>query len=288
MKLLQIEYKKIVGNKSFKVFSIMFLVLLPLLAILFPIYWSIPLAGENFYPFMPTSYEAAWYSVSFISSWFCFFLLSFILIYHITNEYNYRTVRQNIIDGQTRTEYLKGKIYLMLTILFFATVYVFIIGFVGGLIFSTFEPKDAGMIQTFLKTFNGIETDVEAQDFGVVTDGMFNVIRFFIQNLGAFSLAFLIGFLAKRGILAILIFFGLFLSEKIGEVILEVNQFGFVKDYLPTNAFMDVLPYPNLTELLSGISSPASMNWTAVLITIIYSVLFIFFARMLFFKRDIT
>ncbi|MEN9002108.1 MAG: hypothetical protein ABF242_07335, partial [Flavobacteriales bacterium] len=203
MRLLQIEYKKIVGNKSFKVFSIMFLVLLPLLAILFPIYWSVPIGTEEFYPFMPTSFESAWYSVSFISSWFCFFLLSFILIYHITNEYNYRTVRQNIIDGQTRTEYLLGKIYLMLTILFLATLYVFIIGFIGGLIFSTFEPKDPGMIQTFLKTFNnGMETEVETQDFGVITDGMFNVVRFFLQNLGAFSLAFLIGFLAKRGILA--------------------------------------------------------------------------------------
>ena len=158
----------------------------------------------------------------------------------------------------------------------------------GGLIFSTFEPKDAGMIQTFLKTFNGLETEVETQDFGVITDGMFNIVRFFIQNLGAFSLAFLVAFLAKRGILAILIFFGLFLSEKIGEIILEVNDFGFVKDYLPTNAFMDVLPYPNLMELLSGITSPDSMNWTAVVITIIYSLLFIFFSRLLFFKRDIT
>ncbi len=288
MKLLQIEYKKIVGNKSFKVFSIMFLVFLPMIAILFPIYWSVPIGTERFYPFMPTNFEAAWYSVSFISSWFCFFLLSFILIYHITNEYNFRTVRQNIIDGQTRTEYLKGKIYLMLSILSLATIYVFIIGLIGGLIFSTFEPKDAGMIQTFLKTFNGAETEIETKDFGVITDGMFNVVRFFLQNLGAFSLAFLIGFLAKRGILAILIFFGLFLSEKIGEIILDVNDFGFVKDYLPTNAFMDVLPYPNLIELLSGISSPDSMNWSAAIITIIYSALFIFLARMLFFKRDIS
>ena len=75
MKLLQIEYKKIVGNKSFKVFSIMFLVFLPLLAILLPLFLSFDINGEDFYPLIPTTYEASWYAISFISSWFCFFLL---------------------------------------------------------------------------------------------------------------------------------------------------------------------------------------------------------------------
>lgn len=288
MKLLQIEYKKIVGNKSFKVFSIMFLVFLPLLAILIPALYSINFNGEDFYLFIPSSYEASWYSISFISSWFCFFLLSFVLIYHITNEYNYRTVRQNVIDGFTRSEYLKGKIYLMLAIVVLATVYVFLIGLIGGLIFSAFDAKDPTAIQEFFNSINGENAEVEETGFGSIFDGMENVFRFFVQSLGSFSLAFLIAFLAKRGILAVLIFYGAFLTEKIAGYIIEGNGFGALNEYLPLHAFMNVLPYPNLIELLSGITSPATIDWLAVGLSLLYSVIFIYLAKVLFFKRDIT
>ena len=287
MKLLQIEFKKIVGNKSFKVFSIMFLVFLPLLAILVPIFVNFDLNGEDFYPFVPSNYEASWYAISFISSWFCFFLLSFIIIYHITNEYTYRTVRQNIIDGFTRNEYIKGKLYLMLTLLGLATLYVFIIGVIGGLIFSSYEPKDPTMIQEFFQNMEGNEMEIETAGFGNLFDGVENIFRFFVQNLGGFAFAFFVAFLVKRGILAVLIFFGYFLVEKIGGAIIFNNGLEAVVDYLPTFSFMKALPYPSLMKLLSGISSPESFDWLAIGLTLLYSIVFLFLARMLFMKRDI-
>lgn len=288
MKLLQIEFKKIVGNKSFKVFGIMFLVFLPLLAILFPSMVSVDVQDEKFYLFAPTNFESSWYAINFISSWFCFFLLSFILIYHITNEYNYRTVRQNVIDGYTRSDYLKGKFYLMLTLLVFATIYVWLIGALGGLYFSSLTPKDPTVIQEFFKNMNGVDTDIIANNFGSITDGMENVLRFFVQNLGAFSLAFLAAFLVKRGILAVLLFFGTFIVSWIGERIFEANNLAFINSYLPTNAFRNSLPWPSLTSMLSGITSPESFNWLAIGLTIVYSIVFILLSKRLFFQRDIS
>jgi len=256
MKLLQIEYKKIVGNKSFKVFSIMFLVFLPMLVILVPGLIGDDFNGIEFYPLVPNNYETTWYAVSIISSWFSFFLLSFVLIYHITNEYNYRTVRQNVIDGYTRNEYILGKVYLMLAITAIATIYVFIVGLIGGLYFSSFEPKDPNFIQ---QMFNlGEEVEIQETGFGNMFDGVSNVFRFFIQVLANFAFAFFVAFLAKRGILAILIYYAAYIGELIIGTQLKANNAAVIYDYMPLNVFSQILPFPNFKTLLAGISSPTS------------------------------
>lgn len=286
MKLLRIEYKKIVGNKSFKVFSILFLVFLPLLVILVPGLFGDNINGIEFYPLVPNNYETTWYAVSIISSWFSFFLLSFVLIYHITNEYNYRTVRQNIIDGYTRNEYILGKLYLMIAIALVATVYVFIVGLAGGIYFSSFEPKDPNFIQ---QMFNlGEEVKVEITGFGNVFDGIANIFRFFIQVLANFSFAFFVAFLAKRGILAVLIYYASYIAEIIIGSQFRANNAAIIYDYMPLNLFSKILPSPGFMNIIRGISSPSSIDWVTVGIALLYSGLFIYFAKVLFFKRDIT
>ena len=285
MRLLNIEFKKIVGNKSFKVFSLLFLVFLPLLVILVPAMAGDTINGIDFYPFIPNNYETTWYAVSVISSWFCFFLLSFVLIYHITNEYNYRTVRQNVIDGYTRNEYFKGKIYLMLAITVIATLYVFVVGLIAGAYFSTFDPEDAGQLQNFFNTGEEIDPIV---GFGSVLDGVENVGRFFVQVLANFGFAFLVAFLAKRGILAVLIYYAAYIAEIIVGIQLRNNNAELIYDYLPLNVISQTLPFPNFRMLLAGLTSPDTFNWLASGIALAYTLLFIGLARRLFMKRDIS
>lgn len=284
MRLLNIEFKKIVGNKSFKVFSLLFLVFLPLLVILVPAMAGDNINGIDFYPFIPNNYETTWYAVSVISSWFCFFLLSFVLIYHITNEYNYRTVRQNIIDGYTRNEFIKGKIYLMLAITVIATLYVFVVGLIAGAYFSTFDPEDAGQLQNFFNTGEEIDPIV---GFGSLLDGVENVGRFFVQVLANFGFAFLVAFLAKRGILAVLIYYAAYIAEIILGIQLKNNNAELIYDYLPLNVISQTLPFPNFRMLLAGLTSPDTFNWLASGIALSYTLLFISLARRLFMKRDI-
>ncbi len=284
MRLLNIEFKKIVGNKSFKVFSLLFLVFLPLLVILVPAMAGDTINGIDFYPFIPNNYETTWYAVSVISSWFCFFLLSFVLIYHITNEYNYRTVRQNIIDGYTRNEFIKGKIYLMLAITVIATLYVFVVGLIAGAYFSTFDPEDAGQLQNFFNTGEEIDPIV---GFGSLLDGVENVGRFFVQVLANFGFAFLVAFLAKRGILAVLIYYAAYIAEIILGIQLKNNNAELIYDYLPLNVISQTLPFPNFRMLLAGLTSPDTFNWLASGIALSYTLLFISLARRLFMKRDI-
>lgn len=285
MRLLKIELKKIVGNKSFKVFSLMFIIFLPLLVILVPAMAGDTINGIDFYPFIPNNYESTWYAVSVISSWFCFFLLSFVLIYHITNEYNYRTVRQNVIDGYTRNEYINGKIQLMIAITLIATIYVFIVGLVAGLYFSTFDPEESGQLQNFFNMGEEVDPIV---GFGSVFDGVENMFRFFVQVLANFGFAFLVAFLAKRGILAVLIYYAAYIAEMIVGIQLRGNNAGAVYDYMPLNVISQTLPFPNFRTLLAGLSNPEGINWLAVGIAIGYTLLFLFLARLLFMRRDIS
>ena len=174
----------------------------------------------------------------------------------------------------------------MLAITVIATIYVFIVGLIGGVYFSSFEPKDPNFIQ---QMFNfGEPVKVEITGFGNLFDGVENVFRFFIQVLANFAFAFFVAFLAKRGILAILIYYAAYIAEMIIGAQLKSNNAAFIYDYMPLNVFAKILPFPNFKTLLAGITPPTSIDWKMTAIAIFFSLLFLFFARVLFFKRDIT
>ena len=283
MKLLKLEYKKIVGNKSFWVFTLLFVVLLPLLVIFVPVMAGDEIEGVQFYPLIPRNSEVTWYAVTIVSSWFTFFLLNFVLIYHVTNEYTYRTVRQNVIDGLTRWNYIKGKVLLMLAISVLATIYVFLVGIIGGLYFSSVPQLEPNIIQ---KTF-GVAV-AETDGFGSLWDGVENVMRFFTQTTATFSFAMLIAFLVRKGILAVLIFYSAFIIELIIGLILKGRDLGGIYDYFPLQTIGESLPLPDFKQLIMGITSPAEISWLNIIIVGGYTVLFLFLIKYLFNKRDIS
>jgi len=74
----------------------------------------------------PFSFEEIWHTTAYISSFFII-IPSLIVIMLITNEYSFKTNRQNIIDGWSRNQFLTGKlldvtvISLMITVLYVLT-----------------------------------------------------------------------------------------------------------------------------------------------------------------------
>src|SRR5688572_27661458 len=57
----------------------------------------------------PFTFPDVWQTVAFISSLFVF-LPSIVIIMFITNEYTYKTSRQNIIDGWSRNNFMLSKL----------------------------------------------------------------------------------------------------------------------------------------------------------------------------------
>ncbi len=76
-----------------------------------------------------------WQNLVFISGFFKL-VLAIMVVISITNEYTYRTVRQNIIDGLSRWEFLQSKMLTNLLLSLMSVAMVFIIAMATGFIYS--------------------------------------------------------------------------------------------------------------------------------------------------------
>lgn len=76
-----------------------------------------------------------WQNLIYISGFFKL-ILAFMVVISVTNEFTYRTIRQNIIDGMSRTEFLTSKILTNVLLSVLSCAMVFLIALVTGLIYS--------------------------------------------------------------------------------------------------------------------------------------------------------
>ncbi|MEP4532311.1 MAG: ABC transporter permease [Cyclobacteriaceae bacterium] len=76
-----------------------------------------------------------WQNTTYIGS-FLKILIAFIVVISITNDQTYNTLRQNIIDGISKKEYLIGKMLLIAALALFSTVLLFISGLINGSVYS--------------------------------------------------------------------------------------------------------------------------------------------------------
>ena len=287
MRLLRIEWMKLKGNKSFWIFSMIFLVFLPFLVILFPSMMGGEVSGGvKMYPLMPKTAENTWYIVTLTSSYFTMFILAFILIYHIVNEFSNRTARQNVIDGFSRMQYLQGKLLLMLLLCVLATIYVFLTGLIATSYFGSIPREE---LTSFTEMMGGMMgTKPVIIEYGGLLEGVSMVGNYFLQILAYFSFAMFVSFLLRKGALAILVFFSSFLIEYIGREILYAYNYGGILPYLPLKSMSVILPNPKIDILVSGMSATNPATIENIVVVLIYTGVFIFGSILLFKKRDIS
>ena len=76
-----------------------------------------------------------WQNITYIAS-FLKVILAFLIVISISNEITYRTLRQNVIDGLSKKEFLGSKLLLILAISIMSILLLFIIGISTGLALS--------------------------------------------------------------------------------------------------------------------------------------------------------
>src|ERR1700733_11495706 len=79
----------------------------------------------------PFSFPEAWRTVAYFSSIFVF-IPSIVVIMLITNEYNYKTNRQNIIDGWSRSAFMTGKLIDVLIMSILVTILFLVVAVIIG------------------------------------------------------------------------------------------------------------------------------------------------------------
>ncbi len=270
--LLKIEWLKLKNYTAFKVLALFFA--LGVIATNYVVYiinrevvQQVPVAG--IIAFTPYSFDMTWHTTSYASG--CILLLpAMLLAILITNEYGFKTHRQNIIDGLTRQQFIGVKVILALIFALVATVLVFCTALVFGLFSGT----------NF--SFNGIE----------------NVGYFFFKALTYNLFAILVAVLIKRTGFAIgLLFIYLggenFVSQLLWGLSIKLKKdgktdLGNMGDYLPLNAVDGLLEFPdNTVKSLSKTIMPQDVTWLVITLAVIYLALFYFWATKKFIKSDL-
>jgi len=226
--LLVIEWLKIRRFRTFWVLSGLFIVLLPL--------WNYEICqgviraggGNKGVNFLSTQYAfpEVWNNLGWWGSIFIMFI-SILVIIIITQEYSYRTNRQNIMDGWKKLQFYHAKVYLIIVLSFVVTVYFFILGVVFG--------------------------RVNSGSFTGVFDEFQNTAYFFLLTLDYLGFALLIGLFIKKTGLAI----GLFILY---SLIIENLLRGMINHYtdlpwgnlLPLQASDELFPFPLMRQARSA------------------------------------
>jgi ABC-2 type transport system permease protein len=297
--ILKTEYLKLKGNTSFKVFTIFFLVFLPIIIFTVPTFFKHGMQGLNSYPFLPRDYETTWYFTAYLASWFSLFILAFVLIFHITNEYSYKTVRQNIIDGYSRSDFFKSKLYMLLAIAVIASVYVLLVGLTASWYFQTFSVAQGfdyssiqqmgGDLSALQDMFNGDSQEmVPVMFMDELWEGSLAIVSYFVQILAYLVFAMFIAFSLKKGATSVIVYIGAFLVEKIIGAQFLSQDLDFISENMPLYSFSKVLPNPELTDLVTGLESVETLNTTYLLMSILYMAIFLVLTRWIFSRRDVV
>ena len=114
-------------------------------------------ASQLLFSSSPFDFDAVWKTVSYYGSYFLM-LPALLMVILISNEFNYKTHRQNIIDGWSRFEFLKVKIAMALVFAVGSTLVVIItaliFGFASGTSFSLNGFENVGYFLLKALTYN--------------------------------------------------------------------------------------------------------------------------------------
>jgi ABC-type transport system involved in multi-copper enzyme maturation permease subunit len=214
--LLKLEWLKVKNYRAFWIFLGLYII--GLFSINWIAYQLQVEVKKNNVPLtiFPYDFPAVYQTIAWVSSWLLYFP-GMLMILVITNEYNYKTHRQNIIDGLTRQQFVAAKILFGLCIAIVTTLSCFLIALYFGSDYS-------GSV-----SFKGIQ-----------------YIGFsFIQTLCYLFLAMILALLMRRSGLALAVFFlyGLVFEQLIGGLIdYKLLNDGTTRFYFPLEASDVLIP----------------------------------------------
>lgn len=198
-----------------------------------------------------------WHNFTYVASWFNL-LLGILVIILVTNEFYFRTARQNIIDGLSRKQFLFAKVQLICILAFLVTFFIILTGLIFGFSFSR-SPSASAVF--------------DKADF---------VIGYFFQSAGYMLFALFTGILIRRSGLAVCLFL---LYLMIVEPIIAFNLYPPARDFLPMNAIAGIIQNPY--KGMIGLSSQSTALNIQLLYAVIYSYLFIVASNFVLKKRDL-
>ncbi len=266
IKLLKIELKKAIPNRAFWILVILYVLVVGTVLLGFQEFLDnvlkqagrkspIPIPDIGVYEF-----PYIWHNLTFLSGFFKI-VLGVIVIIMITNEFTYKTIRQNIIAGMSRMDFLKSKVLFILLLSLFAVMLIFITGIILGLI----HTQNLSFYVFFEKTIF--------------------LPAFLLEVFSYLCFAFMIGFIVKRSGISIglLLLYGFVI-----EPIINYKLPAEVNDFMPLRSINNLIDIPNTALMkLFGVEFQNYIALTDVLVVIGYTMLFLAITYLILRKRDL-
>lgn len=275
VQLLKIEWLKLKNYSAFIVLSLFFL--LGVLGSNYAVFYLKKNFIDNADPTKmiagasPYNFSNTWQTTSYVSG-FVLMLPALLMILLVTNEFSFRTHRQNIIDGWSRKSFIDVKIIMALIGAAVATVVVFITALIFGFA-------------------SGSSFDISNID---------NIGFFFLKALSFNMIALLFAVLVRKTGFAIGLFFIYLGVENILWGILQglsmkyklENGFdiGYMGNYLPLNSSDSLIHFPKnaVSDMAKNVNKmPHEYMYVSLALALGYLFLFYWWSRNRILKTDL-
>lgn len=275
-RLLQIEFIKLWNNRASRILIISYFLLLTSIALVAAIRFDIGpirfhLAEQGIFNF-----PYIWHFNTFITAFFKLFL-AIVIVSMMSNEYSNKTIKQNLIDGLSKKEFLLSKFLTVLSFALISTLFVFVVSMILGLIYSDYN------------------------EISIIFSDLEFLPAFFIKLVGFFSFCLFLGVLVKRsafalGFLILWQVFEGFVRGMLRWKFFDGPTTDTIMGFFPLNAMWNLLKEP--FSRLSAVQSVANqigeeiplayhVHFYEMLIVLAWTALFVYLSYALLKKRDL-
>lgn len=277
LRLLTIELHKLRYNRAAKVLTVIYFVLITFIALIASIEFNFGdfhfrVADQGIFNF-----PYIWHFNTYVAAILKLFL-AIVIVSMMGNEYSYRTLKQNLIDGLSKREFVLSKFLTVLLFAVISTVFIFVLSLNLGLFFSDYN------------------------EIAIIFSDMEYIGAYFIKLVAFFSFCLFLGVLVKRSAFALGFLIVWQIVEWIGYGLMKWQFFrdtdvaNSVSQFFPLNAMANLIKEP--MSRLGAIQSAANQlgeNFTKdyavsplnIVIVLVWTALFIYGAYAILKKRDL-
>ncbi|MGC1516106.1 MAG: ABC transporter permease subunit [Maribacter sp.] len=276
IRLLHIEFIKLWNNRASKFLIISYFALLTSIALVAAIKFDIGpvqfhLADQGIFNF-----PYIWHFNTFITAFFKLFL-AIVIVSMMSNEYSNKTIKQNLIDGLSKKEFILSKFLTVVTFSLVSTVFVFVVSFILGLFYSDYR------------------------ELSTMLTGLEFLPAFFVKLMGFFSFCLFLGVLVKRSAFALGFLILWQVLEGIFRGLIRWKLFDgdttdIIMGFFPLQAMFNLITEP--FSRLGAVQSMANqmgesfeldyhVHWYQILIVLLWTLFFIYASYALLKRRDL-
>jgi len=277
-RLLQIEFQKIWKNRASRILTIAYFVILSFIALIASIKFKIGtfellIADQGIFNF-----PYIWHFNTYIAAILKFFL-AIVIVSMMANEYSYGTLKQNLIDGLSKKEFIQSKFLTVVVFALGSTLFIFIMSLLLGLSFSSYN------------------------EIGIIFSDLDYLFAYFLKLTAFFSFCLFLGILVKRSAFAIGFLFiwniieGIIIGLLRWKVFKDSDDYQKITQFLPLESMSNLIKEPfsrlsvikNIEETIGGAANVKDygVHWYSLLIVLCWIVIFVLMSYKILKKRDL-